>query len=55
MDNGRALGYDNSHNGHHRHFMGNIEPVKFEGYSELFVRFEKEVRALWKKEEEDCE
>jgi hypothetical protein len=55
VDNGRVLGYDNSHKGHHRHFMGEVEPVKFEGYSQLVARFEKEVRAIWKKEEEDRE
>jgi len=29
LDNGRVLGYDNSHDYHHRHFMGTVEPVAF--------------------------
>ena len=53
VDNGRVLGYDNSHNRHHRHFMGNVEPVEFESYSALSTRFQKEVRALWKREDEE--
>jgi hypothetical protein len=27
-DNGRVLGYDNSHDPHHRHFMGKQESVQ---------------------------
>lgn len=52
VDNGRVLGYDNSHDCHHRHFMGSMEPVEFESYSALSARFQKEVRILWKKEDE---
>ncbi len=39
VDNGRVLGYDNSHNYHHRHFMGAVEPVEFENYETLSKRF----------------
>jgi hypothetical protein len=51
-DNGRVLGYDNSHDRHHRHFMGTVEPVRFEGYRVLAARFRKEVLELWRKEDE---
>ena len=51
-DNGRVLGYDNSHDGHHRHFMGAVQPIEFKGYSTLASRFHDEVRELWKKEDE---
>ena len=32
-DNGRVLGYDNSHDYHHRHFMGAVERVEFTTYT----------------------
>ena len=51
-DNGRVLGYDNSHDYHHRHFMGAIEPVEFENYQALATRFHEEVMELWRKEDE---
>lgn len=44
-DNGRVLGYDNRH-GHHRHFMGTIEPVDFKSYEDIETRFEQEWLAL---------
>lgn len=28
-DNGRVVGYDNAHDGHHRHYFGEVEPVGF--------------------------
>lgn len=40
-DNGRVLGYDNRH-GHHRHFMGAVEPVATTSYEEIEQRFEQE-------------
>jgi hypothetical protein len=49
--NGRVLGYDNSHDGHHRHFMGHVEPVEFTDYQSLAKRFQGEVRELWRWEE----
>ena len=52
-DNGRVLGYDNSHNSHHRHFMGKTEPVSFPGYEALAVRFQAEVERLWRAEDEE--
>ena len=48
VDNGRVLGYDNSHNYHHRHFMGAVEPVEFDSYDALSERFYAEVDELRK-------
>ena len=41
-DNGRVLGYDNSHGFSHRHFMGEITAEPFTGYEALYERFERE-------------
>lgn len=27
-DNGRVVGYDNAHDGHHRHYFGAVEPIE---------------------------
>jgi|SRR5882762_3342424 len=43
-DNGRVLGYDNSHGYHHRHYLGKVEAVEFESYESTEKRFETEVR-----------
>ena len=43
-DNGRVLGYDNSHGYHHSHYLGKVEPVEFESYESTERRFEAEVR-----------
>jgi hypothetical protein len=51
LDNGRVLGYDNTHEHHHRHFMGKIEKIDFQSYEALLARFEREVHALWKAED----
>jgi hypothetical protein len=53
VDNGRVLGYDNSHWHHHRHFMGTQELFEFKGYETLAKRFYREVRELWRKEDEE--
>ena len=45
-DNGRVLGYDNSHGYSHRHYMGSITPESFTSYEELYDRFEQEWQAL---------
>ena len=50
VDNGRVLGYDNSHEYHHRHFMGTVEPIEFDSYKSLSARFQAEVNELWKEE-----
>jgi hypothetical protein len=52
VDNGRVLGYDNSHEYHHRHFMGTVEPIEFENYEALSKRFHAEVDELWRREDE---
>lgn len=51
-DNGRVLGYDNSHGHHHRHFMGQVSSVNFPGYEALVDRFREEVEELWRIEDE---
>jgi uncharacterized protein DUF6516 len=53
VDNGRVLGYDNSHGYHHRHFMGRVEAVTFESYAALSARFLAEVVELWSNEDEE--
>ena len=45
-DNGRVLGYDNSHGYSHRHYMGAITPEPFISYEALYDRFEQEWQAL---------
>jgi hypothetical protein len=45
-DNGRVLGYDNSHGFSHRHFMGQITAEDFPGYQALYERFESEWQAI---------
>jgi hypothetical protein len=52
-DNGRVLGYDNSHGFHHRHFMGTIESFQFTTYTALVERFYGEVHELWRLEDEE--
>jgi len=48
-DNGRVLGYDNTHQYHHRHFMGEITPVNdFISYYDLVKRFEEEIKEFIK-------
>ena len=53
VDNGRVLGYDNGHDYHDRHFMGNVEEIEFEGYEALLNRFQQELRELWRIEDEE--
>ena len=38
-DNGRVLGYDNAHDGHHRHYIGTVEQVDFVSYEDTADRF----------------
>lgn len=45
-DNGRVLGYDNSHGYHHRHFMGKEEKVNFVTFGEISDLFETEWRKI---------
>ncbi len=48
-DNGRVLGYDNSHGYHHRHYMGKVEPVEFSRYEAIAEQFDNEWRTLHEK------
>ncbi len=50
-DNGRVVGYDNSHGDHHRHFAGAREKFAFTSYQKLLERFLNEVRELREKKE----
>lgn len=45
-DNGRVLGYDNSHDYSHKHLMGVITADPFPGYEELYERFEEEWQSI---------
>ena len=48
-DNGRILGYDNSHSFHHRHYFGEISEIHdFVSYQELVERFEAEIKEFIK-------
>jgi CHASE1-domain containing sensor protein len=51
-DNGRVLGYDNTHEYHHRHFMGQVEKIEFHEYEALVTRFQAELYELWRTEDE---
>jgi hypothetical protein len=51
-DNSRVLGYGNSHDFHHRHFMGKVAAINFKDYETLASRFRDEVQELWRKEDE---
>ena len=41
-DNGRVLGFDNSHGYHHRHHMGKVEAVEFKSFESTQERFQQE-------------
>ena len=45
-DNGRVLGYDNAHGYHHKHYMGEIEPVHFNNFQETEEIFQQEFEVL---------
>jgi len=48
-DNGRVLGYDNTHDFHHKHYFGEIsEVVDFTTYQNLLDRFEQEIKEFIK-------
>jgi len=48
-DNGRVLGYDNTHDFHHKHYFGEISEVSdFTNYQSLVNRFEKEIKEFIK-------
>ena len=44
-DNGRVMGYDNSHDFHHKHYFGQITELDdFMTYEELVQRFQNDVK-----------
>jgi hypothetical protein len=45
-DNGRVLGFDTAHGYHHKHYMGNVEPIAFSTFSELEMRFQQEFEVI---------
>ena len=45
-DNGRVVGYDNAHDGHHRHYFGQVEPVYFVSFEDIEKLFEQDWIAL---------
>ena len=45
-DNGRVLGYDNSHGFSHRHYLGLVTEFAFTTYEELYDQFEMEWREI---------
>ena len=48
-DNGRIIGYDNSHNFHHKHYFGEIiELLDFVNYQELVKRFKNDIKEFIK-------
>jgi len=42
VDNGRVLGFDNAHDYHHRHYMGEVTAVEFVSYEATMERFQQE-------------
>ena len=47
-DDGRVLGYDSAHGGHHRHYKGKVATVGFESFEQIEARFQKEWNRLAK-------
>jgi len=45
-DNGRAVGYDNAHDGHHRHYLGNVETIIFTTFDDIEECFQHDWMAL---------
>ena len=48
-DNGRVVGYDNSHNFHHKHYFGKIRELDdFISYQMLVQRFKNDIKEFVK-------
>jgi len=48
-DNGRVIGYDNSHNFHHKHYLGEIYKIDdFINYQDLVQRFKEDIKEFVK-------
>jgi hypothetical protein len=45
-DNGRVLGYDNSHDYSHRHYLGKVTTDFFTNYEDLYEKFEREWQSI---------
>ena len=45
-DNGRVLGYDNAHGGHHKHYMGEVTAVSFTSFAQIERRFQRDWQAV---------
>ena len=45
-DNGRVLGYDDAHNYHHRHYLGEVNAVDFVSFQDTLEKFEQEWRMV---------
>jgi len=41
-DNGRVVGCDSAHDGHHRHYFGNVEPIEVDCFEDIEERFEQD-------------
>ncbi len=48
-DNGRVLGFDNAHDYHHRHCMGEVEEVEFISYEAILELFQKQWQEIVRK------
>ncbi|MBU2841666.1 transcriptional regulator [Acidithiobacillus thiooxidans] len=46
VDNGRVVGYDNQHGYHHRHYLGDMNPIDFISFEDIEARFEEDWMAL---------
>ena len=42
VDNGRVLGFDNAHDYHHRHYMGEVTAVAFKSNEATLEKFQQE-------------
>jgi hypothetical protein len=40
------VGYDNAHDGHHRHYLGAVGPIEFVSFEDIEERFEKDWMTL---------
>ena len=45
-DNGRVVGYDNAHEGHHRHYFGVVAAVEFTSFDDIEDQFQADWAAL---------
>jgi hypothetical protein len=45
-DNGRVLGYDNAHDGHHCHRYGEVTQIRFASFEEIEILFDEDLIEL---------